>query len=338
MYKLLLVDDEAIIRDGIRAMVDWDALQIQLTASCPDAFAALDSMTDNMPDILMTDVRMPGMNGLELIEKALLMHPLLETLILSGFDEFDYARQAMKFGVKDYLLKPCAREELELALRRACREVDRKREHALQLKSEREAQVRRLMDRLNELIGSSLDGPSMERQLSETARTVQDISVLRDAFFGVLTGGAGSAQAEWAFSVIQDVLHASETPVPLMARCLVQLRGDGGEIRGFVQKMADYVRDNYMNEALSLQFIADRVLYRNADYVGREFTRCMGQKFSAFLLKIRMEHAKELMSSQPDMRSYEIAERVGMGANPHYFSQMFRKYTGLTPKDYRNRI
>ena len=338
MYKVLLVDDERIIRDGICAMVDWQEAGVILTASCPDAFSALDTMTDDMPDILLTDVRMPGMNGLELIEKAQLLNPMLEVLVLSGFSEFEYARQAMKYGVKEYLLKPCSKEEMETALKRACLEVTKRRERALQLSGEREEQVGTLMGLMNEWSESGLDGAAIEKQLYAIEKTVPDISVLRDALFGILTDGAGASHAEWAFSVIQEVLRAGEKPVPAIAKCLARLRGESGGIRDFVQKMADYVNGHYMNESLSLQFIADRVLFRNADYIGREFTRCMGQKFSAYLLMIRMEHAKEMLASSREMRSYEIAERVGMGANPHYFSQMFRKYTGLTTKEYRAKI
>ena len=64
-------------------------------------------------------------------------------------------------------------------------------------------------------------------------------------------------------------------------------------------------------------------------------TRAIGRKFSSYLLETRMEHAKLLMAGDASMHSYEIAEKVGLGKNPHYFSQLFRKYTGLTPKDYR---
>lgn len=70
-----------------------------------------------------------------------------------------------------------------------------------------------------------------------------------------------------------------------------------------------------MDESLSLQFIADRVVYMNADYIGREFTRAIGRKFSSYLLETRMEHAKLLMAGEPSMHSYEIAEKVGLGKN-----------------------
>lgn len=120
MFKLLLVDDELIIREGLQRMIDWERLGMTLTASCSNAIAALDSMMDDMPDILVTDVRMPGMNGLELVERAMALHPQLQSIILSGYDTFEYARQALKSGVCEYLLKPCSQEEMEEALKRAC--------------------------------------------------------------------------------------------------------------------------------------------------------------------------------------------------------------------------
>lgn len=102
-----------------------------------------------------------------------------------------------------------------------------------------------------------------------------------------------------------------------------------------MQQIISYTSVHYADESLSLQYLADKVVYMNADYIGREFTRAVGQKFSSYLLGIRMEHAKSLMRADRSLHSYEIAEKVGLGDNPHYFSQLFRKYTGTTPKDYR---
>ena len=87
MYKLLLVDDEPIIREGLERIIDWEKLDLKLTASCPNAIAALDSMTDDMPDILLTDIRLPGMTGLELVQRAVTLHPMLQTA--ATFDHVD---------------------------------------------------------------------------------------------------------------------------------------------------------------------------------------------------------------------------------------------------------
>ena len=121
MYKLLLVDDEAIIREGIRTMVDWEALDIVLTASCANAFAALDSMTDDMPDILMTDVRMPGMDGLETLRHMKKIAPKLPVLLLTGHASLGVAVQGMDLGAYDYMLKPVAINELIIKMEEAVR-------------------------------------------------------------------------------------------------------------------------------------------------------------------------------------------------------------------------
>lgn len=336
MYKLLLVDDESIIREGIRAMIDWESLNIIVTAACGDALSALSSMMDDMPDILLTDIRMPGVDGLGLIERAMLLHPQLQTVILSGYNEFDYARQAMKYGVKEYLLKPCSKEEIEEALVRTCSHIDRMRSHVLQLTGERENRVRQLVEKLNELQESTIDNSALKHQVGELAKTVQDPTMLREALFHMITN---SAQAQWRAAVIQDALSSTQDMIELIFSALLHLRSEtGGDVRRFVYTMAAYIDEHYSDETLSLQYMADNVVYMSADYIGREFARCMGQRFSAYLLEVRMEHAKDMMAADPDMRNYEIAERIGLGNNPHYFSQVFRKYTGLTTKEYRTKI
>lgn len=336
MYKLLLVDDEAIIRDGIMKMVGWEQLNIVVTSSCANAFAALDSMMDEMPDILMTDVRMPGMNGLELIERACSLYPHLHTIILSGYDEFDYARQAMKYGVKEYLLKPCSSEELEQALIRTCRDIDKQRCRVLQLSGERQEQVRRMTEKINELRAGTQDADALLRHVNELAKAAQDQSILREALFRVVTNDVPAA---WSISVIQDALSQPEQLNDQIVYTIQRLREENnGDIRSFVQKMAAYVDEHYGDESLSLQYIADNVVFMSADYIGREFSRSIGEKFSNYLLRVRMEQAKVMLRGNPSTRSYEIAEQIGLGNNPHYFSQVFRKYTGMTPTEYRAQI
>lgn len=336
MYRLLLVDDEQIIREGLERMIDWQRLDITLTASCGNALAALDSMTDDMPDILMTDVRMPGMNGLELVERAMALHPQLQCIILSGYDTFEYAQKALKSGVIEYLLKPCSQEEMEAALERACRAIDRRRKHVLCLADERQARISALASRLNELRGSAQ--AQWEKQVREIAKTAEEPSLLREALVALVTGGLSAGQAEWGMALLGEAVRCQEDAealARLIIRALQHLKPEDVSAQGFVGRMTAYVDGHYADEALSLQYIADHVVYMNADYIGREFTRAMGRKFSSYLLEVRMERAKLLMATQPGLHSYEIAEQIGLGNNPHYFSQVFRKYTGMTPKDYR---
>ena len=138
--------------------------------------------------------------------------------------------------------------------------------------------------------------------------------------------------------MIVDAVREQDKLEQLLVRSLTRLRGESAGGRGFIQQMTAYVDGHYQEESLTLQFLADHVIYMNADYIGREFSRVMGKKFSAYLLETPMERAKLLMTTDAGLHSYEVAEQVGLGNNPHYFSQLFRKYTGLTPTEYRSRL
>lgn len=340
MYKLLLVDDEPIIREGLERMIDWEKLDLKLTASCPNAIAALDSMTDDMPDILLTDIRLPGMTGLELVQRAVTLHPMLQSVVLSGYDTFQYAQQALRYGVIEYLLKPCSKQELEDALLRACHAIDRQRKKVLYLYDERRQRVKALVETFDHLRESDLEADALKKKVGELVKTVEDPSLLQETLIALVTDRMGSGQTEWGMNVITDALRDRGSLEELITRSLLRLRKEGNAARSndFVQQMIAYMNAHYADESLTLQYIADNVVYMNADYIGREFTRAVGQKFSSYLLSVRMEHAKTLMREDPSLHSYEIAEKVGLGENPHYFSQLFRKYTGETPKNYRRQL
>lgn len=337
MYKLLLVDDEEIIRTGVTEMIDWEAMGVTLSAVCENALSALESMTDDLPDILMTDVRMPGMDGLELVKRAKEMHPRLRAIILSGYDTFAYAQQAMHYGVTEYLLKPCAKEEMERALRRVLGEVDLERGQAAALYARRQERLAALKGQFEALCAGPIAAAALEKRVREIAGTADDPGLLREALVAIVAENLGGGQAEWKLNAIAEAFRGRDEMERLIARSLMQIAGEGGA-SGFVREMADWVDAHYMDESLTLQFVADSVVHMSADYIGREFTRAMGRKFSAYLLETRMERAKALMAADPAMHSYEIAEQVGLGNNPHYFSQVFRKYTGQTVMDFRREL
>lgn len=106
MYKVLLVDDEYMILQGLKVIVDWQALGFEVVATARSAKEALTYLDDCAVDVMISDVNMPGMTGLELIEAARNVLPHLQTLILSGYQEFSYVQRAMELETKGYLLKP----------------------------------------------------------------------------------------------------------------------------------------------------------------------------------------------------------------------------------------
>ncbi len=127
-YKLMIVDDEYEIRQGLKSF-DYSAFQIDVVEDCENGLFALKALTNEPVDIIVTDIRMPLLDGLELAEKVAVRYPHTKMIILSGFDDFEYAKTCMKHGALDYLLKPLDFEEYEKILARAVRLIEQEKEH-----------------------------------------------------------------------------------------------------------------------------------------------------------------------------------------------------------------
>lgn len=111
MYKLLIVDDERDIREGL-GRFNWNSMGIEVSGICDNGLSAFSHVMDDPVDIILTDIRMPIMNGLELIEKVRKQFPFIKVVVLSGCDDFDYALNCITNGVLGYLLKPTNPDEL----------------------------------------------------------------------------------------------------------------------------------------------------------------------------------------------------------------------------------
>ena len=112
LYKIMLVDDEEEVRTSIIKQVDWEKLGFRVVSDSENGEDALEKIDIYEPDVIMTDIRMPYMDGLSLIEKVHSKYPTVKLLIFSGFDDFEYAKEAIRLGVSEYILKPINSEEL----------------------------------------------------------------------------------------------------------------------------------------------------------------------------------------------------------------------------------
>ena len=167
MYKLIIVDDKADIIRGIRSIGKWPDYGIEVVGSAYDGQDALQLIEQLRPEIVLTDIRMPVMDGLKLTEHIKRAYPEIKVIILSGYDEFSYAQQAVKLGAEEYLLKPVTIEQLHEVVSRIKEKLDRE---ALKREAEKI-----LLERLE-----------------------QSLPLLRDRFFLSLTEDAGLNQEELA--------------------------------------------------------------------------------------------------------------------------------------------
>ncbi|MFC7678848.1 response regulator [Paenibacillus sp. GCM10028914] len=118
MYKLLLVDDEAIIIRGIRSFVDFDALSISEVFEASNGKSALEIFKAHEPELILADINMPKMNGLDFASAVKELKPNVKIALITGYDYFDYAVTALKAGVDDYVLKPVSKKDIQQTLQK----------------------------------------------------------------------------------------------------------------------------------------------------------------------------------------------------------------------------
>ena len=112
MLQLLIVDDSKWVREGLAKVIDWKSLNISVAGACSTAAKACEVFLNNRIDILLTDIKMVGMDGLELAEFVHLHYPDTRIILISAYKEFDYAYKAVQLGVAGYVLKPIVPEDL----------------------------------------------------------------------------------------------------------------------------------------------------------------------------------------------------------------------------------
>ena len=364
MYTLLLVDDEEFALAALRHALPWEAYgfrDIHTAASSPDAWEIL---TKQRIDACFIDIRMPGMTGLELLAEA--QRQNLETLfvVVSGYSDFSYARQAIQFGVLDYCLKPVSEEECRPVLEKLARHIP------LNRISHDPAYVSRLLaeeafcgDFLSALTASGsgklalllVRGPEPGQILAAAdpllpARVFflgEDEAFLiwgdapeEDAVVSFLEAWEQStlfiygtispepASFQNAFRRMRVICHSQSTA----PTGIVRLPSVNEETAAYLANVLSYIEENYASR-LTLQDLAHQCGI-NYSYLSQLFKKATNQTFEKHLAHIRLTHACRLLS-HTYMPIADIAEKVGF-RDYHYFCTAFKRFCSMTPSQYRD--
>lgn len=333
MIKVVLVDDDTTVRNAMLHSLEWKELGVQVIGSYSNAIEALDKMINDMPDILITDVKMPVMNGIELIQRAKKMHPFLKCVILSGYDEFPLAQAAMLEGVRHYLLKPYTKDKIEKIIREIVAWIEKEKKTMLEDDNLRSAVIGKTITDLLDLVSEKeeIERTSVENIIlsDRNAELSKEIAVT------LILRCYSENNSQKAIRLISEIYNGKENIINNVIYTLYDFRKTLQNEYSFIERMKMYVDENYVNEDLSLKYVAENVIYMNAKYAGKQFQKKVGMKFSDYLLEVRMKQAKILIERGEKYKMYEIAEKVGLGNNIQYFYQLFKRYTGMTPKEYQ---
>ncbi len=128
MYKALIVDNEPFIRIGIRDYMEWESLGIDAVYEAEDGIEALDIIEIHKPDIVITDIKMPGMDGIELVRRIHEKYGYIKTIILTGYADFSFAQAAVRYEVVDFVLKPTKLSQISSAVQKALEQIESRKE------------------------------------------------------------------------------------------------------------------------------------------------------------------------------------------------------------------
>ena len=171
LYRIILVDDEEEVRKSIIRKIDWTAVGFTVVGDAENGEDALEKIENLEPDVVLTDIRMPYMDGLTLAERIRQKYPSMKIVIFSGYDDFEYAKQAIKLNVTEYILKPVNVEELTAILKRIKTNLDEEIEQKRNVNLLRENYKRSLPilreQFLKDLISRPMDGETVQTLLRE---------------------------------------------------------------------------------------------------------------------------------------------------------------------------
>lgn len=168
MYKALIVDDERIIHNGIRQMIPWNDIGIEKVFTTESGEAALATIAQEQPDIMLTDIRMTEMDGLTLIERVNELHPSMRIIVLTGYDNFEYVQKCCRMNVQDFILKPADEEELTRVIRTQVDELDTLRgvEHTQKVRRRTQGMAEQL--RLEQTLRGLISGKIFVEEIVES--------------------------------------------------------------------------------------------------------------------------------------------------------------------------
>lgn len=361
-FKAVIIDDEPWTREVVKSLGHWDELSVEVIGEASDGEFGLELIRRMQPDIILTDVRMPHLNGIDLVALLRREGSDAQVLMISGYDDYEYIRSAFLLGVSDYLLKPIKEEELNTQLARCAEQLRQK-----SVRDEK-SQEEGLRAGLGQLAWAK-EFFALQNQLRQAlhARSVsqieKDFSALEELVGrhggqelpkGVVIGiyytlenvlqrfvlDSGYSMKQACEGWTEEFVFSRETTVQSVLRYLAALCSAAVEgveklqrsrSRLDVEQIRRYVEEHFAEE-ITLAHTAER-FYVSMEYLSKTFKSAVGEGFAEYVTRLRMERAAELLAD-PSVPLKMIGDSVGYADQAHFY-KTFKKHFGKTPGQYR---
>ncbi|MDG0814137.1 response regulator [Cohnella rhizosphaerae] len=340
MIQALIVDDEHLVRKGLRMLFPWQKYGVEVAGEAASGEKAMQFLREHPVQLLMTDITMPGMSGLELIRQAQRHDASIKAVILTCHQDFEYIQEALRMGAVDYIVKTQLEEmDLDQALARIVRAVraetpetrpSGRQASAFKDVAERAGSVRWVMDddEFESLLAGIRQLNPDAGQLGELWRTSMERLQLSFPMFDWQEKESGESASADAYGLEQRLRKLREALQAWLRRS-----GYSEDIIQAIVKAVGRIAEQPV--AHVKQGEVSQWVNLSKNYFSTSFRDIMRLTFSHFLQTVSVRAARELLVTT-NYPVYWIAERCGF-ADQRYFSKLFKEQTGLLPSEYRQR-
>jgi len=359
-YSILLVDDEPLIIEGLKILVKTNLPSVGKIHVAYSGKEGIDMALEHMPDVIITDIRMSDIDGLEMVRTLQEKGSRSRFIILSGYEEFEYARTAIALGVDEYLTKPVEEDELIKAWDKVTTKINNEDSNSVMS-----------LDECLVLLEKEYKNVEVSKYITSKALVELELSIAvsdemrcRDCVDGIFQAirEDGLTYGEAKLIAVTLVVHSlrrfnmttDDGQYSMELRAMDRWESVGririwcmNTVAGIAKNRTEIVQDNkdlitnvqkylIMNyrKNISLTDIADRFNI-NPTYFSGLFKKKTGMTYIRYLTMVRMQKAKSLLD-RTDKKIYEICEAVGY-SDVNHFNRVFRREYGMTPFDYRKR-
>lgn len=363
MFKTMIVDDMDIIRREMKRLKLWgEETGFTITAEAKNGHEAFEKLLNSPVDLVLTDIRMPKVDGIELLKKIMDEKLCTCVVLVSDHSEFNYARQGLVLGAFDYMVKPVDEKEFKKLLQRA-RDyiIDRKteqeklqqlqqsltekvetffpqieNEQLVELMKANDARVREYADHIVDIVYSNLDNDLIKTE-SLLSRFIHELITKLQAHYNWLNKFIIDHELRIVgftnFSDLDTLRVAFTSKIDYIANLLDKLNC-GNDVNGVIGQVSKCVLENIDGD-VSLKVVSEQI-FMNRTYISETFKQKAGISFTEYLTIAKMERAKRLIADGR-LKIYELAEMLGY-KDIEYFSKLFKKYIGCSPTEYKNNL
>lgn len=341
--RILIVDDDHIMCRCLKQGIDWNKMGCQEVDVCYNGVQALEYIKEYHPDIVITDLKMPVMDGKELCRLTYESFPEIVFIFLSGYEDFVTAQLALRYHVKGYILKPLDRKSLE-EVEMLVRDVMLQRENSEFLYKIMQDDYRDYLEQVLE----QKDTAALQQFFERLEDSMEQNQILyRDVWKHLVQPLFGYRYRKKADTA--SLLAKERKLMELLEKTEERMKGsfvkqqyleeinrenEENEENDLVRQMKRIIKENYMRQEFNVSMLA-QIMGMSPTYLGRIFLEQTGSKPIDYIIGKRMEKACELLLHTTKTVK-EVAEACGY-ADVNYFVKIFRRKTEWKPSEYRYR-